>query len=60
MKLYEYMISFFHSRGNGTACWQFNFKIKTADDVEKVRKLIEEKNGLKNVAIINFIKLKSK
>lgn len=33
-------------------------RIKSVDDLDSVRKFLEEKNGMKNLVIINLIELK--
>lgn len=53
-KYYIYAISFFHSTGNGCSQISTPHKINTREKYEAVRRLIEEENNLKNVAIINY------
>lgn len=53
-KRYLYNISFFYQSGNGAVQIIRGKKINSGADLEEVRRFIETRNDLKNVAIINF------
>ena len=57
-KKYTYFISYFHQNGNGCACIIRYRKIDSWDEIQSLRKFIEEKNGLENVIVINYRRLK--
>lgn len=54
-KQYFYVISYFHSKGNGCCQLSRNKKIKTIKDFDEVRSFIEKNNGLETVVIINIM-----
>lgn len=54
-KQYFYVISYFHSKGNGCCQLYLNKKIKTIKDFDEVRSFIEENSRLENIAIINIM-----
>lgn len=58
MKRYCYLIAYFSERGVTEITCTLNFKIDTIASVEKAREIIKEKQGVKQVAIVNFIRLK--
>jgi hypothetical protein len=56
-KQYLYVISYWHSNGQGCAQITRSTKIKTIEDFNGVLKHIEAYNGLKNVIICNIMLL---
>ena len=53
-KRYIYNVSYFHQNGNGSSQIIRKTKINSLADFLEVKSFIEERNNLKNVAIINF------
>lgn len=54
-KYYRYVVSFFHSNGNGFVQILRRKKIKTFADLNELKKDIEYKNTIKKVVIINIM-----
>lgn len=55
---YEYLVSFSHNGGFGTAYIRRNHKIDSTEQALNVQRFIEEENDMERVAIINFILLR--
>ena len=54
-KRYLYVVSFFHSKGNGCVQILRKRKVNNLKEFEKLRDFIAMNNNLENVAIINIM-----
>lgn len=59
-KMKQYFISYAHRGGFGNADVSYKYKIRSFDDLQEIKKKLEENGRTKDVIILQFIEMELK